>query len=249
MIKEIDKLKVPCALLCRDTSRLSRNPRDNLIIADRIFGDDKTRKTIGKVYFLGDNFNIQEWNDGTDKKYIVDKLHGNYTESLETKTKSINGHILKLQVGIYPYHPAPKGLEPTQFKGRKVLKQNEKMSFIRKAFEMKAERRGHQEISQYLRRYGDIKIGAKELTDRIFTNTVYIGEYTEKNTKQNFKNLLFLEGKTPIASSLWDKVQHTLSKKGRKYRGEEERDIFEEKGRIEGGLLLARDKKTKMTKK
>jgi hypothetical protein len=79
-----------------------------------------------------------------------------------------------------------------------VLKQNEKVAFIRRAFEMKAERRGHKEISHYLRQYGDIKIGSKELTDRLFTNTVYIGEYTEKNTGQNFKNLLFMEGKPPL---------------------------------------------------
>ena len=37
MIKDIDATNMPCVLLCRDTSRLSRNPRDNLVIADRIF--------------------------------------------------------------------------------------------------------------------------------------------------------------------------------------------------------------------
>lgn len=67
------------------------------------------------------------------------------------------------------------------------------MPFVRRAFEMKIERKGHKEIAKYLKQFGGIKIGEKELTDRYFTNTVYIGEYTEKTTGRIFKNLLFAE--------------------------------------------------------
>jgi DNA invertase Pin-like site-specific DNA recombinase len=37
MLLAIDQSKEPCSILCRDTSRLSRNPTDNLEIANRIF--------------------------------------------------------------------------------------------------------------------------------------------------------------------------------------------------------------------
>lgn len=37
MLEEMDALDEPCDILCRDTSRLSRNPTDNLAIANRIF--------------------------------------------------------------------------------------------------------------------------------------------------------------------------------------------------------------------
>lgn len=37
MLEEIDKQNEPCIILCRDTSRLSRNPTDNLAIANRMF--------------------------------------------------------------------------------------------------------------------------------------------------------------------------------------------------------------------
>ncbi len=130
-----------------------------------------------------------------------------------------------------------------------MLKQNDKMPFVRHAFEMKVERRGHKEIVRYLKQYGDIKISYKELTDRYFTNTVYIGEYSEKTTGKKFTNLLFAEGKPPIALSLWDQVQSSLAKRGRIYRDASERDVFEEKGRTEAGGLLARYQKQKNTKK
>lgn len=65
-------------------------------IADRIFGDNKKKKKIISIFFLSGN-QLQEWNERSDKKYIVDKLHQNYTESIETKQKSLSGIILKLQ--------------------------------------------------------------------------------------------------------------------------------------------------------
>jgi len=46
MLTAIDKSKEPCIILTRDTSRLSRNPTDNLEIANRIFGDNGYKKKI-----------------------------------------------------------------------------------------------------------------------------------------------------------------------------------------------------------
>ena len=44
MIAEIDQQSEPCILLCRDISRLSRNPTHNLVIADRLCCDNDFRK-------------------------------------------------------------------------------------------------------------------------------------------------------------------------------------------------------------
>lgn len=49
MLEVIDSLKEPCTILCRDTSRLSRNPKDNLAIADRMFCDNDFRKKGQKI--------------------------------------------------------------------------------------------------------------------------------------------------------------------------------------------------------
>lgn len=54
MLKEIDGLKKPCIIFVRDTSRLSRNPKDNLALADRIYGDNKQKKRIHKIFYLGE---------------------------------------------------------------------------------------------------------------------------------------------------------------------------------------------------
>lgn len=96
-MEEIDKQKEACIILCRDTSRLSRNPTDNLAIANRIFGDNKHRKVIHSIFYLGTGMKIEEWNDRTNKKHIVDTLHQNYTDSMENKEKCIAGVLLKLE--------------------------------------------------------------------------------------------------------------------------------------------------------
>lgn len=249
MLEQIDKLKTPCIILCRDISRLSRNPTDSQKIMDRVYWDNlfKKKEKILKIYSL-DYDRIKEWDKNTDKEEMHKALSASYYDSLDTRRKSIGGILLKLESGEFPYH-APRGLEHIIVKWKKVLSQNDKMPFVRHAFEMKVERKGHKVIAKYLKQFWGIKIGEKELTVRYFTNTVYIGEYMEKTTGQVFGNLLFAEWKPPISITLWDKVQKSLSKRGRIYRNESEKDIFEERGCIEWGGLLARDIKKKQTKK
>ncbi len=248
MLEQIDKLKTPCIILCRDISRLSRNPTDSQKIMDRVYWDNHFKKNIkiAQIYSL-DYDKIKEWDINTDKEDMHKALSASYYDSLDTRRKSIGGILLKLENGEFPYH-APRGLEHIVLRGKKVLKQNDKMPFVRHAFEMKVARRGHKEIVKYLKQYGGIKISYKELTERYFVNTVYIGKYTEKTTGQEFGELQFAEGKPPISLALWDKVQTCLSKRGRIYRDASERDIFEERGHIEGGGLLARYDKKKVTK-
>lgn len=74
---------------------------------------------------------MQEWTERTDKQYIVDKLHQNYTESIETKQKSLSGIILKLEQWLYPYNTLKWLSKHKTIDGRKILKQNHQMGYIR----------------------------------------------------------------------------------------------------------------------
>lgn len=241
MLDEIDRSPRQVVVLCRDFSRLTRNPTDGQKIMDRLYGDNslKWKVKIAKIFTL-EYGEIKTWDKSTDKEDIHRILSAAYYDSLDTRKKSIGGILMKLENGEFPYHP-PRGLKHILWKDKRILKQDDKMPFVRHAFEMKAEKRGHKEISQYLKQYGGIKIGYKELTDRYFANIVYIGRYIEKNTNRKFDRILFFEGKPPISDTLWDRVQNTLGKRGRTYRNESEKDIFEEKWKTSLGGLLARD--------
>lgn len=82
MMKEIDKLKTPCILIAHDTSRLSRNPKDNLAITDRLYWDNWYKIKIKRIYFLWKGLKIHDWDSKTNKKILTDKLKQNYDESL-----------------------------------------------------------------------------------------------------------------------------------------------------------------------
>jgi hypothetical protein len=221
MLEEIDKQNEPCIILCRDTSRLSRNPTDNLAIANRMFWDNKQKKVIQSIYFLGTGMIVDEWNEKTNKKHIVDTLHQNYTDSMENKEKCIAWVLLKLEQGEFPYCP-PHGLSRVNRDGMKrtsrnektTLKQNEKMPFVRQAFEMKAKGRTAKEICKYLKQYGGVNISWKNIVETIIANTVYMGVYTEKTTGSVFENIKFWEWKPPIDADLWERANAKVGKKG-----------------------------------
>lgn len=254
MLLAIDQSKEPCSILCRDTSRLSRNPTDNLEIANRIFWDNKYKKTIGSIFFLWEQFDVNEWNDKTDKKTIVDTLHDNYTNSIETKKKSMAGILLKLMAGEFPYTPphwlsrvTKAWLKRVRKDDKTVLKENEKMPFIRRAFEMKVEGKTAKEISSYLKKYWRISsVQPKKITETIIQNTVYKWEYTEKTTNRLFKNLLFWEWKPPISPDLWSRANDTIWKRWSWYWLGQEDHIALGKIKAENGndfyLYLAKKK-------
>lgn len=221
MMEEIDKQKEACIILCRDTSRLSRNPTDNLAIANRIFGDNKHRKVIHSIFYLGTGMKIEEWNDRTNKKHIVDTLHQNYTDSMENKEKCIAGVLLKLEQWEFPYCP-PHGLsrvnrfwvKRTSRSEKTTLKQDHEMPFIRHAFEMKAKGKTTKDICKYLQQYGNINISPKSLVETLFANTVYKGVYTEKTTWRVFESIGFWDGKPPIDTNLWEDANGRIWKRG-----------------------------------
>lgn len=243
MINEIDKLKEPCIILARDISRLSRNPTDSQWIMDRLYWDNKHKIKIDKIYTL-DYENIKEWNRSTDKDEVHKVLSAWYYDSLDTRRKSIGGILLKLENWEFPYK-APKGLESFMQWTKRVLRQNDKMPFVRKAFEMKVEWITHKEISKYLKKYWEIKLSDRELTDRLFKNTMYIWEYTEKTTwlhypQENTKPFLFAEWVPPIKRDLWEKVQRTFGRKNSQYWELQEWDILAEKLRTESWKRMSK---------
>ncbi len=232
MLKEIDRLKVPCILLARDTSRLSRNQKDNLAITDRLYWDNWHKMLIKGVYFLWKGFTVEEWNCKTNKKMVTDKLKQNYDESLETKDKSLNWVMLKLTNKEYTYW-LPTWLLRKKINGKWTMYQNDKMKIVYRAFEMKTEGKSHKEISRYLFNVWGIKIWERDLTDRLFKNTVYIWSYTEKNSWITFSSLEFLEKRPPIPMSLWNQVQKCLWKKLSQYGAGQEWNVLTEKLRTE----------------
>ncbi len=233
MLKEIDKSKVPCIILVRDLSRLSRNPTDSLEIMNRLCGDNKNKKKIkiSKIIYLEYDV-IKEITKDCDKEELHKKFSAGYYDSLDTRKKSIWGILLKLEKWEFTYN-APKGLEKYILNWKRILKQSDKMPFIRRAFEMKAEWKIHQDISLYLKQSANIRLSPRELTERLFANTVYIWEYTEKTTGNYYIWLLFFEWKTPISRSLWDKVQKALKHRNTQYGSWQEWDVLAEKLRTD----------------
>lgn len=238
MIKEIDRAKEPCILITRDLSRLSRNPTDSLEIMNRLYGDNKNKRKIDKIIYL-DYEMTKEITKEFDKEELHKKLSAWYYDSLDTRRKSIWWIILKLEKGEFPYR-APKGLDNYVVTWKRILKQNDKMPFVVRAFEMKAEWKNHKEISKYLLKYGDIKLSDRELSDRLFKNTVYIGEYTEKNTGLYFNSICFFEWKAPINLVLWEKVQKSLWRKISQYWEWQYWDILAGKLRTENGKRMSK---------
>jgi hypothetical protein len=238
MIEEVDKLKEPCLILTRDISRLSRNPTDTQVMMDRLYGDNKCKRLIDKIFYL-EYDSIKFISKDSDKEEIHKRFSSWYYDSLDTKKKSIGGIILKLENGQFPYR-APKWLDNYVINWRRILRQNDKMRFIKRAFEMKVEWKTLNEISKYLQLHWDIKISKTDITSRLFVNTVYIGEYTEKNTNTYYNNLEFFEKIQPISKELWNSVQTTLGRKISQYWAKQEGDILWEKLRTKDGKRMSK---------
>ena len=77
MLDLIDTLKTPCVILCRDISRLSRNPSDSQKIMDRVYGDNGNRVKIDRIYTL-DYDRVKEWSRNTDKEEMHKALSASY---------------------------------------------------------------------------------------------------------------------------------------------------------------------------
>lgn len=223
MIADIDKSNGWCIVLCRDSARLSRNENDSLRITNRIFWDYKTPKKIKSIFFFRD-YEIEEWNDKGDKEKMKTELFNNYLFSVRNGKICFQGTLRKLDKGEFPRKP-PHGLSKVGLNWEwwvkrndpTLLRQNEKMPFIKQAFEMKAKWRTAKEICDYLKKYGNIDISTKNIAETVIENTVYMGEYTEKKTGIIFNKINFWERKPPIDRDLWERANAKIGKRGYGY--------------------------------
>ncbi|GAB0175025.1 MAG: hypothetical protein HHAS10_09040 [Candidatus Altimarinota bacterium] len=235
MLKAIDQSNIPCIILVRDSSRLSRNQIDNIEIQKRLFGIYGNQNKIQKIIFYGGEF----WTKDSDRIIVDNCLAKNYHESITTGARSQNGVIAQLRRGYFVYNP-PFGLNKIK-KGTAVyLERNDKISFVKRAFEMKIEGYNHKKICEYLQKEGGYKIDDKHLTERIFNNTIYIGTYTHPTVGEIFEGLQFLEGEPPISKELWNKTQNVLGKKKSRYGELQEGDILGDKLRTPNGRRMSR---------
>ncbi len=216
MLHEMDSNKQPCIILVKDSSRLSRNKKDNEEITKRLFWEYGNKKVIKKIIFG----NGTSWDIHSDIKAVDNELLRNYHSSVDTAEKGMTTAKWQLSRGIYS-RKLPQWLSYWK-SGNTILwlKQNERMPIVRKAFEMKQAGMTHKKISEYLRNQG-IRTWERDLNDRYFSNLIYIGEYifTDKRTWEliHYKNLKFQEGKTPISMTLWQGAQENKWKKNDNY--------------------------------
>ncbi len=237
MIGEIDELakkSKKCILICRDSSRLSRNQKDNLIISDRLFWDNDFFKkpVLEKIFMLGDNMEIREWDKRGDKESISNELHNNYIQSLSTKKKSYVGKMLRLESWIYPLkspHWCEKvntqGLPRQHKKEVTILKQNKNMFYIKRIFEMKVEGKPAKVMSEYLKKNAQIYIAPKKIIETIISNTVYKWEYTDPISGTKFI-IKFWEWLPPITQDLWNKANASIWKRWNGYGEKQSEHLF-----------------------
>lgn len=235
MLKAIDQSVVPCIILVRDSSRLSRNQIDNIEIQKRLFGIYGNQNKIQKIIFYWWEF----WTKDSDRITVDNCLAKNYHESITTWIRSQNGVIAQLRRGFFVYNP-PFWLNKVKKWTAVYLETNDKISFVKRAFEMKVEWHNHKKICEYLKDKWGYKIDEKHLTERIFNNTIYIWTYTHPTVGEVFEWLKFLEWEAPISKELWNKTQNVLWKKKSRYGDLQEWDILWDKLRTSNGRRMSR---------
>lgn len=238
MLHEMDSSKQPCIILVKDSSRLSRNKKDNEEITKRLFGEYGNRKVIKRIIFG----NGTSWDIHSDIKAVDNELLRNYHSSVDTSEKGMTTAKWQLSRGIYS-RKLPQWL--SYWKSGNIirwLKQNEMMPIVRKAFEMKQLGATHKKISKYLREHG-IKTWERDLNDRYFSNLIFIGEYvlTDKRTGEmiHYKDLIFEEGQPPISMALWQGAQENKGKKKDSYGDKQSNFALGEVLRTEDGRRLS----------
>lgn len=166
MLKDIDKSTESVTILTYEHSRLSRNDYDDQAILDRLFNEyhDPTKGSIAKIMFN----NGEIWDRKTRPGYVKDALNRSYTESETIGYRAQTGMVRQLKNGRYILK-TPLGIDRLK-NGEQALKINEKMPFIKKAWEMKADLASNREITEYLSEH-DIEINTGLST--LFQTLIY----------------------------------------------------------------------------
>ena len=235
MLIAIDKSNVPCIILVRDSSRLSRNQIDNIEIQKRLFGIYWNQKKIQKIIFYW----WESWNENSDRIIVDSCLAKNYHESITTGLRSQNWVIAQLRRWYFVYNP-PFWLNKIKRGTAVYLETNEQINSVKRAFEMKVEGFNHNKIAEYLRKVGWYNVGRKHLSERIFQNTIYMWTYVYPKTWEVFEWLKFIEWSPPISRELWNKVHSLLWRKISRYWELQEGDILGDKLRTTQGRRMTK---------
>lgn len=227
MLSDIDRSPIPVTLLTYEDSRLSRNDIDTQAVLDRLFWEyEKEKKNINKIIFNGG----EEWTEKSNKGDIKQRLLDRYKESETIWKRSSKASLRELRrgrfilstpVGINRLKPETKEEKAMgTFKGLEV---NEKIPFIIKAWEMKADYKSKVEINRYLKRY-NTKIW--NTFEQYFRTHIYMGYYPDSETWELLP-MKFETWRPPIPEKLWYKVQETLwVRRVSKYWDKQEWDIL-----------------------
>ncbi len=141
LLEAIDKSKTPSILIAYNSSRLSRNEVDNLEITKRLFWMYGSPVKIEKIIFYGGTV----WDCNSDKIVIWNELIKNYQDSITTARESWKWVEAQWRNWWFPITP-PSCLKKIKKDCEVYLEENEKMPFIRHAFEMKADWKTLKEI-------------------------------------------------------------------------------------------------------
>lgn len=241
MLLEIDSTSQPCIILVKDSSRLSRNELDSLEITKRLFWLYGNEIKIRQIIFA----NGISWDIKSDSRSIDRELQANYHYSVDTSNKVKATTLWKLKRGILNVKP-PAWLSHWKNGGTIFwLKQNEKMPFIRKAFEMKMMGSNHNKIGKYLHSNG-VKTPVRKLNEYLFSNEVFIWKGTHRDNRTGevyvCDNLIFQEWKPPISMSLWQGAQANKGKKKNNYGWNQK--LYPLTRREDWGNLLTTEKGT-----
>lgn len=203
MLNDIDRSPYPVTLLTYEHSRLSRNDYDSQAIVDRLFHEyNKECGTIKKIVFNG----WETWDWNMRPSDVKDFLLRAYKESETNKDRTTKSMLRELRKGRYVY-TTPIWIERIKH-GEDSLHTNNRIGYIIKAWEMKANWKKRKEIDAYLKIYG-IKISSSY--EDYFQTLIYTGYwYDEENGE--YVPQKFQWWKPPISMELYNQVQQTLKK-------------------------------------
>lgn len=204
MLKDIDNSSEPVTILTYEHSRLSRNDYDSQAILDRLFNEykDRTKGSIEKIMFNDGEI----WDKDTKDSNVKHALLRAYTESETIGYRAQTGMMRQLKNGRYILK-TPLGIDRIK-NGEQALKINEKMPFIKKAWEMKADLASNREITEYLKEH-DIEINTGLST--LFQTLIYAWFWIDPETWELVEQK-FVWWKPPISWELYQKVQEALKK-------------------------------------
>ncbi len=223
LVKTVREQKVPCIILAFNPSRLTRNVPDGTTIKE-FLGHHENKQKVQYIRFFGGVV----WDKNTPATTIDAEVSKAVAYSERLAQDKINNILTSLKSNRLPATiKTPPGLKAA----REGLLETEKMPFIHRAFEMKANGETGESIEKYLKQNNSyIKAGNLK---KYFSNSIYIGKYFYERNEVEYE-VKFVKKKVAIPMELWNQVQHRLGKKGSGYGEFQENDVLRKVIKIRG---------------